>query len=190
MEKTLDEQAKIQAAANGMPVQDVTVADPAYPLITGKVQKAILQQCTHILNGCLQAQGTQYVQIGMVNYSNTGVQIPEYQYLCSTSQVESLHSVSQRHFNAFNQIRSELFDAKALWMIINYNRGQYQRNGKPAPPRAVAPSEVTGACLAPTADGILFGFDYARKVISDLETGITNTVHLGGHFVLEPNVEL
>jgi len=169
LELELDGQCKEASIQSGRAIENITVADPAYPLITKKVSQAVLQQCVHLLNGCVQSDGVPYVCIGEVNYRQTGVMLKEYQYLCGTSRVEALHSVSERHFYSFNQIRTILFDAKALWMVINYNRGRLMKAGKPTLPLSLAPAEASGAILARNAKGLYFGFDYARKVVSDLE---------------------
>jgi len=167
----IDREARHQAELNGVDVNDLLRTDPAFPLITKKVAQAAIRQCVHILNGCTHSEGDSYMCIGTVNYRNTGVRIPEYRQLCGTSKVSALHSVTSGLFFSSRNIRTELFDARAIWLIINYNRRLLVFHGlrDNVPFENVAPSETEGAVLAPECNDLYFGFAYSRKVLRDTE---------------------
>jgi hypothetical protein len=162
----LDKEARKQAARNGLPVSNLSATDPAYPLITARTRQAVLQQCVHILNGCPQSAGKPYYHFQDTNYRKTGEMVRQYRYLCSTSRVEALHSASQRFFTGFGQLGSHLFDAKACWMVTNYNRNIRRRHHeKNVLPVDMAPDENPGvAMIRDNRDGLHFGFEYARRV--------------------------
>jgi hypothetical protein len=167
-EIVLDQQSRLQAVRNGYSAYNMTPLSPGFPFITKKVRKAILQQCVHILNGCPQSIGAPFFEIEKTNYGSSGEFVTEYQYLGTTSRVEALHSASQRYFTDFNNISSALFDAKALWFITNYNRRILRWHGKTTLPPSVLPDAVPGiVAQAKNTDGILFGFDYSRKVAGE-----------------------
>ncbi|KAF4650172.1 hypothetical protein FOL47_001398 [Perkinsus chesapeaki] len=146
----LDAEAREQCIKAGMPVDDITPASPAYPLVTRKVKKAIINQCIHILNGCVSDQGIAYVRS-----------------LRGTSKVEAVHSCLSRSFTSFRNFRTEVFDARASWFVANYNRRRLKDIGRKAIPCGVAPVELPGEVgLAPeeASANLLLGFEYARAV--------------------------
>ena len=51
--REIDAQCCMQAEAAGMKVDDLTVADVAYPLITRRVTAMFQQQLVHVWNGCI-----------------------------------------------------------------------------------------------------------------------------------------
>ena len=81
-------------------MDDITVADIAYPLITKKIMGVFQQQLVHVRNGCISDNPNRlpYVTINTINFHNTGHHLPHYQSLCGTSKVESVHSVLDRAF--------------------------------------------------------------------------------------------
>lgn len=166
----LDKVAAEQCRAVGMKTEAVTVASPSYPLITHAVKNAVMNQCVHILNGCVADEGIAYVQVGEADYRNTGVVLPVYKSLRGTSKVESLHSTLDRAFYSMRNFRTKVFDARASWHIANYNRRRLVALGKNAIPCGVAPSEDDDAVLAPpeAATKLLLGFEYARATMGDV----------------------
>lgn len=82
--REIDAQCHKQAEVAGMGVENLTVADIAYPLITMRVA-----------NGCISddSDGLPYVKVGMINYHSTGHHLHHYQSLRGTSKVEAVHSV-------------------------------------------------------------------------------------------------
>ena len=76
----------------GMKVDDITVADVAYPLITKKIMGVFQQQLVHLRNGCIldNLKKLPDVKINTINFHNTGYHVPHYQSLCGTSKVASL----------------------------------------------------------------------------------------------------
>ena len=72
--RELDANARMQAAASGMEVDNLTVADIAYPLITRNLLAVFEQQLVHVLNGCISddLSNLPYVTVGTVNFHNTG----------------------------------------------------------------------------------------------------------------------
>ncbi|KAF4730048.1 hypothetical protein FOZ62_023899, partial [Perkinsus olseni] len=168
----LDKVAAKQCKAVGMKTEAVTVASPSYPLITHAVKNAVMNQCIHILNGCVADEGIAYVQVGEADYRNTGVVLPLYKSLRGTSKVESLHSTLDRAFYSMRNFRTKVFDARASWHIANYNRRRLMALGKSAIPCGVAPSEDDDAVLAPpeAATKLMLGFEYARAAMGDVMT--------------------
>ena len=51
--RELDIQCRNQAKAAGLEVEDLTVADIAYPLVTKRLTGVYQQQLVHIRNGCV-----------------------------------------------------------------------------------------------------------------------------------------
>jgi hypothetical protein len=174
----LDRQAKLQHIQSGQQYENLNKAHPAYPLITSKILKIVLQQCLHLLNGCASDKQPMHAQTGEANYRNTGTHLPTYKSMRGTSKCEAVHSVAEKLMHAFNNIREVTYDARMEWMIINYNRKILRRMSKPALPESVAPSEVSQATcppIVPSTD-FLFGYQYYHRVKEDLEDEIQAAV--------------
>jgi hypothetical protein len=60
----LDRQAKLQFQESGQSCTDLTTAHPAYPLMTKKVLKCVVRQCTHVLNECVHDETQINVESG------------------------------------------------------------------------------------------------------------------------------
>ena len=95
----LDRQCRAQAEAACFQVDNLTVADVAYPLITKRVMGVFQQQLVHVRNGCISDDPNRlpYARVGTVNYHFTGHHLPHYQSLRRTSKVEAVHSVLDPH---------------------------------------------------------------------------------------------
>ncbi len=93
--RELDRQCLTQAEAAGMEVDNLTVADVAYPLVTKRLVGVFQQQLVHVRNGCISDDPERllYVRVGRVNFHSTGHYLDHYQSLRGTSKVEAVHSV-------------------------------------------------------------------------------------------------
>jgi hypothetical protein len=178
----VDEDAKRQyeQSPTYCPTKPLAPSDPAYPLITTQVWRAIKQQLVHILNGCISDDGVDmYILLGNQNYRNTGVMLPVYHCLRGTNNVEAFHSLLTLKSHDWHQIRRSLFDARTFWILINYNRGQLRKFSKKALLPGVSPSEASlhGIELATTEDGekVKFGFEYCEYIMKKfkLQAGAT-----------------
>ena len=71
--RELDRQCRMQAEAAGMEVENLTVADVAYPLVTNRVMSVFQQQLINVRNGCISddPERLPYVQVGTVNLTRT-----------------------------------------------------------------------------------------------------------------------
>ena len=122
-QRELDRQCHAQAEAAGMEVDNLTVADVAYTLITKRVMGVFQQQLVHVHNRCISddPDWLPYVRVGTINYHSTGHHLPHYQSLRGTSKVEAVHSVLDRTFYSQRGIWAEVFDAQLGWWILAYN---------------------------------------------------------------------
>ena len=104
-----------------MEVENLTVADIAYPLVTKRVVSVFQQQLVHVHNGCISddLEHHLYVKVGTINYHSTGHHLDHYQSLRGTSKVEAVHSVLDRTFYAQRGIGTEVFDGGFLGTITN-----------------------------------------------------------------------
>ena len=132
-----------------MKVDNLTVADIAYPLITKRVITVFQLQLIHVRNGCISddPECLPFVQVGMINYHSTGHFLKHYQSLRGTSKVEAVHSVLDRTFYTQRGIGTEVFDARLGWWILAYNRRRMRALGKKVPPDSMSPKVC--ACLLP-----------------------------------------
>ncbi len=139
--RELDCQSRNQAKAAGLNVDDVTVADIAYPLISKRVMDVFQRQLIHVRNGCLSddPQHLPYVCVGKLDFHSTGRILLHYQSLRGTSKVEAVHSVLDRTFYSQRGIGSEVFDARLGWWITGYNRRRYRALGFKVPPDSMSP---------------------------------------------------
>ena len=98
--RELDYQCCSQAEAAGMEVDNLTVADVAYPLVTRRLMGVFQQQLFHVRNGCISndPECLPYVKVGTVNYYLISHHLEHYQSLRGTSKVEAVHSVLDRTF--------------------------------------------------------------------------------------------
>lgn len=99
------------------------------------------QQLVHVRNGCVSddPDDLPYVQVGSVDYHNTGHQLTHYKSLRGTSKVEAVHSVLDRTFYGSRGIGTEVFDARLGWWIVGYNRRRLRAVGRKVPPDAMPP---------------------------------------------------
>ena len=151
-----DVQCRKQAEAAGMEVDNLTVADIAYPLITRRVTAVLQQQLVHICNGCISDDPDRlpYVKVGTTNYHSTGHLLCNYQSLRGTSKVEAVHSVLDRTFYSTRGIGSEVFDARLGWWVLGYNRRRLSALGKIVPPDSMPPK----VCIAKYSSWLLLCF--------------------------------
>ena len=85
------------------------------------------------------SQRLPYVEMGTVDFHNTGHRRPHYQSLHGTSKVEAVHSVLDRTFYTQHGIGNEVFDARLGWWLLNYNRRRLRALGKKVPPDNMPP---------------------------------------------------
>ena len=139
--RELDYQCRSQAEAAGMEVDNLTVADVAYPLVTRRLMGVFQQQLVHVRNGCISDNPDHlpYVKVGTVNFHSTGHHLEHYQSLRGTSKVEAVHSVLDRTFYTQRGIGAEVFDARLGWWILAYNRRRLRALGKKVPPDTMPP---------------------------------------------------
>lgn len=137
--KELDNQCHAQAQAAGMEVDNISVADVAYPLITRRVIGVFQQQLVHVRNGCISEDpgNLPYVKVGTINFHSTGHHLTHYRSLRGTSKVEAVHSVLDRTFYSQRGIGTEFFDARLGWWILGYNRRRLRTLGKKVPPDSI-----------------------------------------------------
>ena len=81
-------------------MDDLTIADIAYPLITKRVVVVYEQQLVHVRNACVSddPESLPYVKVGTVNYHSKGHHLDHFRSLHGTSKVEAVHSVLDRVF--------------------------------------------------------------------------------------------
>ncbi len=139
--RELDNQCQSQAEAAGMIVENLSVADVAYPLITKRVIAVFQQQLIHAKNGCISddPEHLSYVRVGSVNYRSANHHLSHYQSLRGTSKVEAVHSVLDRTFYAQHGIGMEVFDARLGWWLLGYNRRRLRALGKKVLPDSMSP---------------------------------------------------
>lgn len=137
----LDRQCHSQAQAAGLEVDNLTVTDVAYPLVTRRLISVFQQQLVHVRNGCISddPERLPYVSVGTINYHSTGHHLQHYQSLRGTSKVEAVHSVLDRAFYTQRGIGAEVFDARLGWWILGYNRRRLRALGKRVPPDTMPP---------------------------------------------------
>ena len=124
-----------------MEVDNLTVADVAYPLVTRRVMSVFQQQLVHVRNGCIfdNPDHLPYVKVGTVNYHSTSHHLEHYQSLCGTSKVEAVHSVLDQTFYSQRGIGEEVFNARLGWWILVYNRCRLRALGKKVSPDTMPP---------------------------------------------------
>ena len=139
--RELDRQCRAQAEAAGMEVDNMTVADVAYPLVSKRVTAVFQQQLVHVRNGCISDEQEQlpFVKVCSINYHSTGHHLDHYQSLRGTSRVEAVHSVLDRAFYTQHGIGAEVFDARLGWWMLGYNRRRLRALGKKIPPDSMPP---------------------------------------------------
>eukprot|EP00956_Cyclotella_meneghiniana_P042009 scaffold248301_cov116-Cyclotella_meneghiniana.AAC.1 len=170
-----DRAARMQFELDGHIIQDISPAHDAYPLITKKVKSCVLQQCTHILNGCVTDTNTMNLCTGTADYRRTGFTLPTYKSLRGSSKVEAVHSVADRGMYTSQNIRQIVFDARMFWKMTNLNRGMLRRLGRSALPDSVSPLEVDGCDIVEKTD-LMFGFEYCRHVLEQTSQRIEDAV--------------
>ena len=128
-----------------MKVDDLTVADVAYPLVTRRVTAVFQQQLVHVRNGCISddPEHLPFVKVGTINYHSTGHHLDHYRSLRGTSKVEAVHSVLDRTFYSQRGIGSVVFDARLGWWILGYNHRRLRALGKKVPPDSMPPKVYT-----------------------------------------------
>ncbi|KAL7535467.1 hypothetical protein ACHAXR_010412 [Thalassiosira sp. AJA248-18] len=175
-EITLDQQLIAQHRLNGDPCIDISTAHDAYPLIAKKVSKCTINQCIHILNGCVHDEQAVNVSLNTVQYRNTGVFLNSNRSTRGTNKNEMMHSVVDRVFYVSNNIRELLFDARGHWSLTNYNRTRLKNMNKPALDLGVAPMEDDSCPPLVESTELKFGFQYYNHVMKKFEAGIDNDV--------------
>ena len=92
-----------------MEMDNLTVADVAYPLVTKRLIGIYQQQLVHVHNGCISddPEHLPFAKVGTVNYHLTGHHLTHYQSLRGTSKVEAVHSVLDRTFYSQRGIGAE-----------------------------------------------------------------------------------
>ena len=118
---------------------------------------------------CVTDEDQMIVSTGSRNYRNTGQMLDTYKSTRGTSCVEVLHSVMDKTMYTFNRIRQMVFDARALWKIIHYNRARLRAMEKVCIPDGVSPSEDGSIQYDPAPDNFFFGFHYLAKVQDEIE---------------------
>jgi hypothetical protein len=76
-------------------------------------------------------------------------------------------------FYTFNNIRKLLWNARAHWLITNYNRLRLKEVGEPALHLGIAPTEDHSVQFVETTE-LLFGFDYCDFVLNELDDEVTD----------------
>ncbi len=139
--RKLDSHCRTQVEAAGMKVDNISVADVAYPLITSRLMSVFQQQLIHVRIGCISddPERLPYMKVGTINYHSTGHQLDHFQSLRGTSKVEAVHSVLDRTFYSQPGIGAEVFDARLGWWILAYNRRRLCAHGKKVPPDSMPP---------------------------------------------------
>ena len=109
--REIDSQCRSQAEAAGLEVDNLTVADIAYPFITKRVICVFQQQLVHVRNSCISDDPDHlpFVKVGTINFHSTGHHLDHYQSLRGTSKVEAVHSVLDRTFYTQRGIGAEVF---------------------------------------------------------------------------------
>ena len=76
--REIDAQCRSQAEAAGLEVDNLTVADIAYPLVKKRVICIFQQQLVHVRNGCISDDPDHlpYVKVGTINFHSTGHHLP------------------------------------------------------------------------------------------------------------------
>ena len=128
-------QCLIQAEVAGMEVNNLTVADVAYPFVTKRLVGVFQQKLVHIRNGCISddPERLPYVRVGRVNFHSTGHYLDHYQSLRGTSKVEAMHSVLDQALYTQHGIGAEVFDGRLEWWIVGYNHHRLCALGKRGP---------------------------------------------------------
>ena len=131
-----------------MEVDNLTVTDVAYPLVTKRLTGVFHQQLVHVRNGCISddPERPPYVKVGTVNYHSTSHHLEHYQSLRGTSKVEAVHSVLDRTFYSQRGIGTNVLheqNARLGWWILGYNRCRLRALGKKVPPDSMSPKVHT-----------------------------------------------
>lgn len=171
-----DREIKNAHIAAGDPCKDIPKSHEAYPLIPKKVVRVIINPCTHFLNGCIHDVESMNVDIDRANYRNTGVYLNKNMSLRGTSKNEALHSVMDKALYISNNMRALVYDAKALWIIIHFNRRRQKKMGKHTLPLGVAPMEASDCPPLVKSTKLKFGFDYYYHVQQVMEQEIDDAV--------------
>ena len=137
----------LSAEAAGMEVDNLTIADIAYPLVMKRMMGVFQQLLIHVCNGCISDDPERllFVKVGMVNYHSTGHHLDHFQSLRGTSKVEAVHSVLDRAFYSQRGIGVEVFDARLGWWVLGYNRRHLRALGNKVPPDSTPPK----VCFVP-----------------------------------------
>ena len=114
----VDRQCHTQAEEAGLDVENITVADIAYPLVTKRVLDVFQQ---HVHNGCISndTDSLPYVKVGCIIFHSMGYHLDHY--------------YTQRGIGA------EVFDAQLGWWIQGYNCRRMHALGKTMPPDSMSP---------------------------------------------------
>ena len=88
----IDSQCRLQAEAAGLEVDNLTVADIAYPLITKSDRRLPAAPCLRPQRLHLRRPRAPAIR-GTINFHSTSHNLSHYQSLRGTSEVEAVHSV-------------------------------------------------------------------------------------------------
>ena len=90
----LDRQTRLVFERDGKSCDNLTPAHDAYPLVTKKVTKCVMRQCTYILNGCVADAHAVNIQSSTANYRKSGITLPTFKSTRDRSKVEAARSVN------------------------------------------------------------------------------------------------
>ena len=166
----LDREAKKLSIESGDLCEDITTAHPAYPLVTKKILKCVMNQCIHILNGCVHDEIPMNLEMGQAYYRGTNILLDFFKSLRGSSRVEAIHSVLDRKVYASSNMREMLFDARLHWHLTNYNRERLRSLGRETLPGGVSPSEVNPNRISIVeSTTLLFGFGYFHRIMTEFD---------------------
>ena len=122
-----------------MKVDNLTVTDIAYPLITRRVMGMFQQQLAHVHNGCISddPERLTYVKVGTVNYQS--LYWPSFGALPVTAwhkQGENCPLGARSRVSVASVLKYSLLG----WWILGYNRRRVHALGKKVPPDSMSPN--------------------------------------------------
>lgn len=171
----LDRQTRLVFERDGKSCDNLTPAHDAYPLVTKKVTKCVMRQCTYILNGCVADAHAVNIQSGTANYRKSGITLPTFKSTRGSSKVEAAHSVNIGAMYTQKNVREIVYDLRLPWKLTNYNRKILRKLGKPALVDSIAPSETDCSYLVEKTN-LRFGYDYYNYKTRDVQRKIQDAV--------------
>ncbi|KAF4667521.1 hypothetical protein FOL46_002501 [Perkinsus olseni] len=185
-----DEQIAIAQKAGRDISKPLPPTDPAYRVINSTFLSVFRSQLTHVRNCCMSDQPVRggdhsqpllpYLPLNRVNYRSSGYYLQQWASLRGTSMVESGHSSIHRLLFGVRGLGRQLFDCRALWWALTWNRRKREKWGLKMPHIGLGPREASlyqelGMAddypewqLAPeSATEVRFGWDYYNHEITD-----------------------